>query len=203
MPNQDFNIQVSGDLLKRLPQLAGAGIVTRLAKILDEQNEYTVSHIQQKYMSFPKDQPPTMDGLRVQSNRLRDSINASEPEISGGKIDSGIGSNVVYARIQEVGGQTSAHDIVARNADALAFIPGGGKFFSAEAMMAAIKGTRGNARKNARSAYIDAQGIIFRKRVHHPGSDMPARQYVQRGIEDRLNDYTQAFNQEIQRTISS
>lgn len=200
----EFSISVSGDLLKRAPQLAnGAGILARLGKILDEQNAYTVGHIQQQYMSFPKDQPPTMDGLRVQSNRLRDSIRASKAAVTGGQLESGIGSNVVYAAIQEFGGQTSAHDIVARNAKALAFNPGTGQFFGKQDFLREIEGTRGNARKAARANYIDEAGIEFRKRVHHPGSDIPARQYIQRGIEDRLADYTDAFNQEIQKTLST
>lgn len=201
--NPTFSIQTSGDLLTRAAKLGnGVNLVARLAKILDEENQYTVAYIQQKYMSFPKDQPPTMDGLRADSQRLRSSLRAKETDISGGKLESGIGSNVVYAWIQEVGGQTSAHEIVARNADFLAFIPGGGRFNPAD-LLSRLKGIRGNKRKSAKSAYFDELGMIFRKRVHHPGSNIPARQYVQRGIEDRLNDYTLAFNQEIQKTLSA
>jgi phage gpG-like protein len=198
-----FQVTATGSLMQRLPEVAdGARLVNSLARVMAFQNKLTVSHIQKEYMSFPKDQPPTMEGLRVQSNRLRNSLRDSKPEISGAKINSGIGSNVIYARIQEIGGQTKAHIIRAKNGKALAFNPGTGQFFTKMDFARELAGTRGKVRKAAAANFIDESGIIFLKVVHHPGSNMPARQYVQRGVEDRMGAYTAAFDQVIQAALA-
>lgn len=65
-----------------------------------------------------------------------------------------IGSNLVYSRIHQEGGQTGAHEIKARNAKALRFLG------------------------------------IYRKRVQHPGSKIPARPYlgVPKDFEHRFFD---------------
>lgn len=165
-----FQIKIRGDLIQRLPEITdGAGLLARLARVMAEQNELTVTQIVEKYASFPSDEPPTMDGLRSISGTLRRGYRASPPEISGKQIVSSIGNNVEYALIQEVGGQTGPHDIVARNSEALRFMIGG--------------------------------TVIFRKKVHHPGSDIPARQPVQRGLEDRLPAYGEAFSETIEQYL--
>lgn len=202
MPEPIFTFEVSKPL--DVSKIADAPkLLARLAKAMAAQNELTVAHIVEKYASFPSDQPPTMDGLRSISGRLRDSYRASAPVISGEAITSDFGSNVEYAGIQEFGGQTKAHDIVARNGKALAFSPGSGKFFTAGDFQAALKGARGSYRLLKTKLFVAENGIIFRKKVRHPGSDIPARQPVQRGIEDRLKDYSQAFGATIQQQLTS
>jgi phage gpG-like protein len=91
------------------------------AAAIDEENVFTVSHIQQKNLSYPKHKPAVATGLRVQSNRLRGSIRASKATVQGTKVQAGIGSNVVYAAIHEFGGQTAPHDIVPKKGKALKF----------------------------------------------------------------------------------
>ena len=190
-----FQIKIARDLSQS--KLADpAGLARALLHAMDFQNQLTVSHIQEAYASFPADQPPTMEGLRVISNRLRSSYHASAATITAAGVTSDIGSNVVYAAIQEFGGQTRAHDIVARNGKALA-IGFGGKFFSGADFAATLKGSRGNYRALKTSLFIQENGIVFRKVVHHPGSNIPARQPVQRGIEDRLPEYNAAFSDAI------
>lgn len=178
-------------------------LLARLARVMATQNALTLAHIEEKYLSLPQDQPPSMDGLRTISGRLRDSYSASAPAISGNGITSDFGSNVEYARIHEFGGQTKAHDIVARNAKALAFSPGSGRFFTGGDFQAALKGARGSYRSLKTKLFVAENGIIFRKKVRHPGSDIPARQPVQRGIEDRLKDYAMAFGVEIQQQLTA
>lgn len=174
------------------------GLLKALLKTMAEQNNLSVTHIVEQYASFPQDEPTTMDGLRTISGQLRSSYRASAPVIDSDEgISGAIGSNVVYAAIQEFGGQTRPHDIVARNAKALAFNPGTGKFFGAPEFGAALRGSRGNFRKLKAQLFVDENGIIFRRKVHHPGSDIPARQPIQRGIEDRLADYSKAFTETI------
>ena len=118
-----MTIQVSGDALELIPKLKDdEGLSAALRKAMKGENGLTVSHIQRQYLSLPKDGPTSLNGLRIISNRLRPSLNASEPQgdIRSG-IQSSIGSNVVYARILEEGGVTRPHKIVARNARALSF----------------------------------------------------------------------------------
>ena len=83
-----------------LPQRIRGGIAVGLR----EQNQLTVAHIQRQYLSFSKSSPPVPEGLRVQSNRLRASIRATDPRISGDEITTSIGTNVKYAVIHEFGG---------------------------------------------------------------------------------------------------
>jgi phage gpG-like protein len=169
------------------------GMVIAMMRAMHAENEITVDHIKERYASFPQDEPTTMDGLRTISGRLRQNYRASAPNLEGNNIVSSIGNNVEYAAIHEFGGQTKPHDIVARNAKALAFSPGTGKFFTATDFTAALRGASGAARKAKADLFIDQNGIIFRKVVHHPGSNIPARQPIQRGIEDRLPQYAESL----------
>jgi phage gpG-like protein len=169
------------------------GMLGAMMAAKDNENQLTVAHIVRNYASFPQDEPTTMDGLRTISGRLRANYRASAPKLEGNNIVSAIGNNVEYAAIHEFGGQTRPHDIVARNAKALAFSPGTGKFFVATDFAAASHSLRGNARKAKADLFMDENGIVLRKVVHHPGSDIPARQPIQRGIEDRLPQYAESL----------
>ncbi len=142
-----------------------AGMMKAAGRAMDLQNQLTVSHIQQEYLSFPKSGPTVANGLRVQSNRLRGSIRAVKAVVSGSGADVGlvsaIGSNVKYAAIHEFGGTTRPHLITAKNGKALRFMGAG--------------------------------GVVFRRSVRHPGSTLPARGYVQAGINDRADDLAEAM----------
>lgn len=155
-----MSVQVTIDpraysLLHRIKDVPGAMRVAATA--MDRENQFTVGHIQQKYLSFPKTGPTQAIGLRVQSNRLRGSLRATKAIATADTVKSSIGSNVKYAAIHEFGGKTAPHVIRPKNGKALKF---GGKYFA---------------------------------RVNHPGSVMPARGFVQRGLEDRARDYSQSI----------
>jgi phage gpG-like protein len=92
-----------------------------IAAAMNEENAYTVAHIQTEYLSFPKDGPSVEIGLRAQSQRLRSSVFASAASVQGETIESAIGSSVEYAAIHEFGGRIPAHTVTAKNAKALAF----------------------------------------------------------------------------------
>jgi phage gpG-like protein len=122
-----FSINVRGGFLAQLPRLAsGDALAKALGAAMQSQNAATVSHIQERYLSFPQNEPPTMDGLRVITNHLRQSITAGAPVVSGGDVSSTIGSDAIYARIHELGGSFTVPDIVARNAKALRFLDASG-----------------------------------------------------------------------------
>jgi phage gpG-like protein len=90
--------------------------------------------------------------LQTRSGALRGSIR-SALESDAASITITLESNgVVYAGIQEYGGRTAAHDIVATKARALRFAGAGGPGFA--------------------------------KRVHHPGSTIPARSYLGAALAD-------------------
>lgn len=67
-----------------------------------------------------------------------------------------IGTNVVYGRIHELGGKTRPHVILPKKAKALRFLD-----------------------------RLSGQ-IVFRKRVSHPGSVMPARPYLGPSLEESI-----------------
>ena len=67
------------------------------------------------------------------------------------------GTNVVYALIHQLGGKTRPHEIRARRAKTLAF---------------AFSGAGGDP--------------VFRRLVHHPGSDIPARPFLGLDAVDRF-----------------
>lgn len=79
-------------------------VLVAIARGLDDANQLTVGVIMHDFLSFPKDSPPTLEGLRAQSNRLRGSVRASKAVISGDAVTASIGSNVKYAPIHEYGG---------------------------------------------------------------------------------------------------
>jgi len=103
--------------VERLPETA----IVEIAKAMKLQTALTISHIQSDYLSFPKQQPPVDVGLRRITGRLFQSLHAFAPEVSGQTVSNSIGDNVVYARIHEFGGRTSAHDIRPKVGKALRF----------------------------------------------------------------------------------
>ena len=86
------------------------------------------------------------DVLQTRSGALKASI-STELNAGADMFDVSVSSDgIPYAAIQEYGGHTSAHDIVPVKAKALAFAGAGGR-----------------------------SGGVFARRVHHPGSAIPAR----------------------------
>ncbi len=103
--------------------------------------------------------------LQTRSGALSASIQSSV-EDDGSAVSivaSSIG--VSYAAIQEFGGKTTAHDIVAVKAKALVFAAGGGQ--------------------------------VFAKRVHHPGSTIPARSYIGESIAEMSDEITVSLKQAV------
>lgn len=72
------------------------------------------------------DQTPSKGPKTVRTGRLR----ASVVPVVKSQTSFGVGSNVVYARIHEVGGRTSPHIIRPKRAKALRFMSGGRVIFA-------------------------------------------------------------------------
>ncbi|MDB6108332.1 MAG: uncharacterized protein JWR69_82 [Pedosphaera sp.] len=169
MPGDILKIELSEEAkaVLRNVQTLEPNALAGMARAMDRENQFTVSHIQQEYLSFGRGGPSSPIGLRVQSNRYRQSLRASQATIDGQVINSAIGSNatnkgVSYPAIHEFGAEIPPHKITA----------------SAGKMLRFQIGSR----------------VIFRKSVNHPGMTLPARRPIGRGIQDRLTNYQTALS---------
>ncbi|WGJ15639.1 hypothetical protein QEV83_05075 [Methylocapsa sp. D3K7] len=105
------------------------------------------------------------DVLNSHSGSLAASI-VSSIESDGADLSVSISSTgLAYAAIQEFGGKTAAHDIIATSAKALAFNVGGNQSFA--------------------------------KSVHHPGSVIPARSYLQSSLTEMRAEIESGFKQSV------
>jgi len=81
-------------------------IVAAIARGMDLANEYAVGKIQRDHLTGKGPFPVEAHRLGVVTNRLRSSVYASgAQEVAPGKVESAIGSNVIYAAIHEFGGR--------------------------------------------------------------------------------------------------
>lgn len=84
-------------VLRQVQQMPDA-MKDRIARAFDKENQATIGHIQQTYLSGPRPQR-----LGVRTNRLRSSLNASKASVNGNAVESIIGTNVAYAGVYERG----------------------------------------------------------------------------------------------------
>lgn len=215
---REIKIDIQGPLLDQAAPLRPV-LLRNIAGAFKKQNQLTIARAVKNYLSFPKNKPPVPNGLRTISGHLRRSIHASGPAITGDRVWSAIGSNVVYAAIHEFGGKTKPHTITARRAKALAFTTEGGKFtfynrasygkLGRKVIQAAPAGfgaggavsqTIASWRPTAKGAPIVAR-MLYRRSVKHPGSNIPARPYLGAAIADRLQDYRGAVADALRLTL--
>ena len=172
------HIQISGAALAVIPRIKNQlGLARALARTMDQQNQYTVAIIQQRYMSGPT----TPTTLSVRTNRLRGSIRATATTVTPGGLVSAIGSNVVYARIHEFGGvikRTSLAGIVRLRTTRSGQLIRRGK----NGKLAVFAGRH---HKNFRN--VAARGASWE-------INMPARAPIQHGIADRAPEYSAALS---------
>lgn len=119
--------------------------------------------------------------LKRRSGRLSRSIHANPVEISAGAMSVQVGTNVEYARIHELGGQTKPHLIKARGRS-LRWVDSGGFTFSAKTGKV-------------------TDGFIYRKEVHHPGSKIPARPYLRPALEEKRQAIVERINQAVHQAV--
>ena len=169
----EIKMELSAEAQRIMDDLASAPVwlLQAIAGAMAAENDLTVSQIQEKYLSFPRDEPATELGLRVQSNRLRQSLWASDPVIRGQAVESAIGDKVTshgvnYAAVHEFGATIPAHKITAKG-KALRFQIG--------------------------------ERVLFRKSVNIPEVTLPARAPIQHGINDRAGAYGESISAAIQK----
>jgi phage gpG-like protein len=134
------------------------------------------------------------DVLHVRTGTLRRSITGKVSE-SGTQVIGTVGTNIVYARINEFGGKTPPHDIYPRNAQALAW-PGQG--VNASAFMK--KG--GGFTKRGGVSLGQSGSLVFAKVVHHPGSKIPARSYLRSSLKELEPQIMARFKNAVAEVIS-
>lgn len=92
-------------IIANFPRLPGR-IVAAIARGMNDANQYAVANIQRAHLTGKGPFPPGEHRLGVVTDRLRSSAFASgAQEIAPGRVQSTIGSNVVYAAIHEFGGR--------------------------------------------------------------------------------------------------
>lgn len=173
----------SGELLAKIDKLEPARLLPVLAKTLDTENDLTVDHIKSKYLSFGKGEPPTKEGLRVQSNRYRQSLRHSNATITAQGLTSSIGTNIKnkgfsYPRLHEFGGTVTLPERI-----------GAVRLKTDARGQLILRG--GRLATFAKNTSKRAKVVAFVASAH--SKTYPARAPIQRGINDRLPEYGKAF----------
>jgi phage gpG-like protein len=167
------NLQITIDdkgLAERMGQFPERSTAA-IARVVDRENAITVGKIIEKRLSFPRNQPATLEGLRVQSSRLRRSVRAERATIQGNEVNAAIGSNVRYAGVHEAGFSGTVH------------VPG---YSRRQVIKRSFK--FGGA---ARSRQTQGRDIFVR--AHSRRVTFPARRPIGRTLEERLPEYKEAI----------
>ena len=136
----------------------------------------------------------TGQALNVRTGTLRRSINLKVENPTEGEYSGAVGTNLVYAKIHELGGQTKPHIIEPRNAKILVWA-GIGTFGKGE-----TKAT-GRLTKKGYKAQGAAGNLTFARVVHHPGSKIPARPFLKPALIARTPEIQAALARAMDRAI--
>lgn len=175
----------------------GPRVLDRIAKALDRQNELTIGATVRDRMSFPNTGPAQPDGLRVQSGRMRKSLNRALAVLSGDRLLSSIGSNLAYFGPHEFGFNGSVNVRSFQRA-----LPRRVRFSDGEtgtlayAFGAGLINKKGRVTREGKKADIgvtQGKGTATVK-AHTRKVDMPARRMVQRTILARMGEYSSALS---------
>jgi phage gpG-like protein len=140
---------------------------------MDQQNHATIDHISEQRMRGNDGKPfaPELHILGVRSSRLLKSLRASPATMSGARVTSAIGTNVVYAGMHEEGFEGE-----------VTVAPHKRKKFTTQVFSAGYMrlGKRKTVRRKVRGADIS---VGSHKRL----MKIPARAPITTGIEERLD----------------
>ena len=160
------------DVLRQLREFPDQ-MVKGLCRTIDKQNRLTISHVARTRLSFPRNSTPGMAGLRVQTGNLRRGLVAGlvPARQVGNAVIGSITNNVKYAAVHEFG-----------------------YTFPAKGMIYP---------KNAKALRFMVGGkVVFRAWVNQTRPiTIPARAPVRHGLDERAQDYSDAFSETIMRTF--
>jgi phage gpG-like protein len=177
-----------------------AVIMPAIARALDRENEYTVGQTVRERMSFPRGQQSTMEGLRVQTSRLRRSLTRSRAVVTQGGVTSSIGSNVKYYGVHEFGysGIQSVKQHT-RKLPTRYFLTQGVTVSHRDAGRAGLLTRAGKLRKGF-GTKTDARYITVP--AHLRKVNLPARQMVQRTVQARMPLYQLAIAEAVRDAVA-
>lgn len=130
--------------------------------------------------------------LNVKTGKLRRSMN-EKLTVTSDSVTSSVGTNTVYARIHEFGGQTRAHRIEPKNGKALLFAAKG---FIGPQMNVKTKSGRYTSKleslgkgqfgpkQRILSQAIAGGGFVLVRGVNHPGSKIPMRSFLRTSLDE-------------------
>jgi len=176
-------------------------VLRAIARAVDDQNEETIGQAVEKRMSFPKDMPSTLDGLRVQSSHLRRSLTRSNARISGNGILSSIGSNKNYFGVHEFGfqGEVEVKQFTRKRPDRVKLNEGRIVDLTTAARLGVLTRS-GKARKG--NTYLEGSRDVI-VHAHTRQMNMPAREMVQRTVLERLGDYQNAIGESVSKALGA
>lgn len=187
--------------LQRLVQRGAPAVVNpAIARALDEQNELTIGQTVRERMSFPRTGPATMEGLRVQSGRLRRSLTRSRAVVTPSGVTSAIGSNVRYFGTHEFGfSGTQSVPAHQRRLPKRYALTTGQTISPSVAARAGFLTKGGKLRAGLGEELL--QGAVS-VRAHQRRVNIPAREMVQRTILARVPAYANAIGREVSNALS-
>lgn len=173
IPQVRIELTQQAEEMVRKARALPAATTRAIARAMDQQNQLTVGHIVDSYLSFPKQGPSVYYGLRVQSGLGRRSLWASKPTVEGNVIESGIGSNVKYMGVHEFG-YTGPQSV---------------RGFTRKVRSRNVIGRVGERAPRR----IIAAGVAFVKPFTRQ-ANFQARGFVRAGIADRATAYSDAIS---------
>lgn len=198
MPDQ-VTITLSPGLRDLMAKGPAAIVHAAVAKALDRENELTVGATVRERMSFPRNTPATMEGLRVQTGHLRRTLRRSKAVVTPNGVISAIGSNVGYFGVHEFGfSGTQTVKQHERKLPTRYRLTTGQSVDHATAGRAGLLTRKGKLRTGLGEAMPDRYVAV---RSHERRVNIPARQMVQRTIRHRMHAYEDSIRREVVNAI--
>lgn len=180
---------------------APTAVRAAVARAMDLENETTIGLAIKRRLTFPKESPATLEGLRAITSRLRKSLTRSPARIVGNSIISAIGSNVRYFGPHEFGFKGTVKVRAHSRRESRRFAAGDASIINLHA--AARSGAltkRGAVRKGSVLVELERRAHLVRK--HDRRVNLPARRMVQRTIEEGQARYAAAIEKELALTVT-
>lgn len=198
--NRGISITLSPGLQALLRSGPKAILAPAIMRAMDRENEHTIGAAVQRRMSFPRTLPPQPDGLRVQTSRLRRSINRSAARLVGGYVVSAIGSNVAYFGVHEFGweGTQEVPQHKRKLPDRYRLSGMDRTFSKAEVGRAGLLTRKGKLRAGLGDTI---PGREIDVRAHSRYMKFPARRMVRLTVTERAPRYAAAIATEVQKAL--
>lgn len=181
----DVEIRGVANLAKTAQDLVQARARVRelLSKASQDFANDATTDVKEKFLSGGQDH------LKVRTGRLRSSIRYLLAE-QASELTVTFGSDVPYAAIHEFGGRTPAHDIRPRKRRFLRFV--------SPNYSGTVRRT-----KSGKLARRQADGaVVFAQVVHHPGSVIPKRAFLEPGVSGQVPRFERAIADVLERAVT-